>query len=60
MVSGGLKLPEEAAYLRQILEEHPRFMRLPPATLTVLLDLFVLRFVEEGEIMVKQVHVFCD
>ena len=56
MESGGMKTVEEEAYLRHILEAHPRFMRLPPATLTALLDVFVLRHVDEGEILVKQVQ----
>lgn len=54
MESGGTKSQEEEAYLRALLEDHPRFMRLPPATLTALLDLFVLRFVDEGEVVIKQ------
>ena len=57
MQSGGLKSSEEENYLRSVLVDHPQFQRLDASTLSALLELFILRFVEEGETLVK--HVRC-
>ena len=48
MKSGGMKSAKETAYLHSILDEHPHFQRLPPATLSALLELCALRYAEEG------------